>query len=80
MCRFGAEFQTGGDAEKYSGAVRGGVEEQGGKVDGEGWLALSPEVGVFSGFLGKQGCVELGIRRQVCPILNDWVYERFWDV
>jgi len=80
MCGSGAEFQAGGDAEKYSGTVRGGVEEQGGTVDGRGWLALSQEVGAFGGFLGEPGCVELGIRRQVCQILNNCVYERFWDV
>lgn len=80
MCGSGAEFQAGGDVEKYSGAVRGGVEEQGGTVDGGGWLALSSEVGIFGGFLGKPGCIELGIRRQVCQILDDCVYERFWDV
>jgi len=80
MCGSGAEFQAGSDVEKCSGAVRGGVEEQGGEVDGGGWLALSPEVGVFGGFLGEPECVELGIRHQVCQTPNDYVYERFWDV
>ena len=60
MCGSGAKFKAGGDVENNSGAFGGSVKKQGGAIDGEGWMALGSEVGLFGFLLGKPTRVELG--------------------
>jgi len=59
MCGSGAKFNADSDVEKYSGAFGGGVEKQGGTIDGEDRMAPSSKVSSFSIFLGKPERVEL---------------------